>query len=457
MKTALVFPPLYGVDLPPIGLAYVAAQLRADGHKVKVFCFNSRLYREYADKRHLWDWQNSNTWLDYDEIKRNFDIKHIVDQWAGDILNFGPDVVGFSVNTYSRLIANLLSRRIKREQDNVKIIYGGPFCSEGLEGKKSLDANVDIYVKGEGEMAASTILKRLTKQEPLTDIKGIIFKENGIFCDNGHYAAIVPINEIPFPALDLFNLGHYGNKKEIPIIFSRGCNYYCRFCSDRPMWGRYRMRSAVNIVEEMKRHKLAFGRTAFKCNDLLVNGDLPELEQLAELLIKENLNISWGGMARARADMTDGLLHKLKEAGCAYLTFGIESGSNKILKFMGKPAAKEVKIALQRTHKAGIRINTLWMVGHPRESFFDVLKTILFLFKNRKCIDEFVSVSACYIPKNSLLYRQAENLQIRYDRQGSWYIEKEKNTYRRRQRMAFLLRVSARVLGLYTGGIRSDY
>lgn len=457
MKIALVFPPLYGVDLPPIGLAYVAAQLRADGHKIKVFCFNSRLYREYADKRYLWDWQNSNTWLEYDKIKKNFDITHIIDQWAGDILNFGPDAVGLSVNTHSRLIANLLSCRIKREQNSVKIIYGGPFCSEGLNGMENLDANVDIYVKGEGEMAASTIFKRLARQEPLTDIKGVIFKENGTFYDNGNYAGIVPINEIPFPALDLFDFGDYDNKKEVPIIFSRGCNYYCRFCCDRPMWGRYRMRSAVNIVEEIKRHKIAFGRAAFKCNDLLVNGDLTEVESLAELLIKENLNVTWGGMARARADMTDGLLHKLKKSGCAYLTFGIESGSSKILNFMGKPAAKEVKIALKRTHKVGIKVNTLWMVGHPRESLFDILKTILFLLRNRKSIDEFVSVSPCYIPKNSLLYRQAENLQIRYDHQGNWYIGKEKNTYRRRQRMASLLRISARILGLYTGGIRSDY
>jgi len=457
MKIALVFPPLYGVDLPPLGLAYVAGQLRADSHEVKVFCFNSRLYRERVEKRFLWDWENSNAWLDYDEIKKNFDIERILGQWVRDILDFTPDAVGFSVNTHSRLMADLLSREIKSEENRVKIIYGGPFCSEGLSGKENLSTSVDIYVKGEGERSASTIFKRLARQEPLTDIPGIIFKENGTFYDSGDYAPVVEIDEIPFPALDLFDFSDYDNTRDIPIIFSRGCNYYCRFCCDRPMWGRYRMRSAVNIVEEMKRHKIAFGRAAFKCNDLLVNGDLIELERLAELLIKENLNITWGGMARARADMNEGLVTKLKKAGCEYLTFGIESGSERILKFMGKPGVKEGTIALRRTHNAGIKVNTLWLVGHPRETQFDLIKTMFFLFKNRRSIDEFVNVSPCYIPKNSLLHKQSENLGIAYDTTGNWYIKDERNTLAKRSSRVALLERFASMLGLYTGGIRSDY
>lgn len=455
MNVALVFPPLYGVDFPHLGLAYVAAKLLEDNHNVKIFCFNLRLYKENSDKKSLWDWSNSSVWQNYEEIKKNFPIDAIGDKWVNEVLQFDPEIVGFSVNNHSKIISNLLAKKIKKKNGKLTIIFGGPFCSELSE--EDLNPDMDVYVKGEGEIIASLLLRRLSQGEPIGDIKGIIFKEKGTFKYTGDNDTAASIDNLHFPALELFDFGNYDNKREIPIIFSRGCNYYCRFCSDRPIWGRYRMRSAENIVQEMKKNKKIFGRSAFKCNDLLINGDLNELERLTDLIIKESLNITWGGMARARADMSDELLLKLKKSGCAYLTFGIESGSNRLLKFMGKPNIKDTTITIRRTHNAGIKVNTLWMIGHPRESFLDVLKTIIFLFRNRKFVDEFVNVSLCYIPRNSLLDLQSKKLGIEYDQEGNWYIKKDKNSYKKRKIRAEILKFFAKLFGLYTGGIRSDY
>ncbi len=455
MKIALIFPPLYGVDIPPLGLAYVASKLIEDGHQVKVFCLNSRLYRENPDKKNLWDWSNSQSWMTYEGIRRNFDIEGLTDRWASEIMEFSPGFVGFSVNTHSAALSNLLTDKIKNRSRRIPVIFGGPFCSELRP--DLMNSNVDIYVKGEGEILASLIARRLQDGKSVEGIRWLVVNRGGKFEDSGENSGFAPISALPFPDFSLFGFDNYDNKRDIPILFSRGCRYYCRFCFDRPTWGIYRMRKAENIVEEMKRHKELFRRDSFKCNDLLVNGDLGELERLADLIIKEGLDISWGGMARARGDMTDRLLVKMRKSGCSYLTFGVESGSDKILRFMGKPRASETAIALKRTHNAGIKVNTLWMVGHPGESLLDVVKTIFFLFMNRRYIDEFVNVSMCYIPRHSLLDMQSGELGVKYDQSGDWSIEKSGNTLKSRKARAVMLKFFAKALGLYTGGIRSDY
>ncbi|MEI7751538.1 MAG: radical SAM protein [Candidatus Omnitrophota bacterium] len=448
MKVALVFPPVYGVDFPHLGLAYIAAKIREEKHDVKIFCFNSKLYAESGDARHLWDWFNADLWLKSDEIKKHFDIEKVTEGWLQEIMAYNPEVVGFSVNTHSKMMANLLATKIKKKKKDIKIIFGGPYCSEGLGPLNCLNTDVDIFVKGEGEDIISSVLNRLAGAEPLSGIEGTITQEQGVFKDNGENKGIAQIDRIPFPAFDLFNMDYYDNKTQTPILFSRGCNYGCRFCCDKPIWGRYRMREAENIVAEIKKHKNQHGRSGFTNNDLLVNGDLKALERLADLLIQEKLDITWGGMARARKDMPETLLKKMKAAGCLYLTFGIESGSNKILKFMGKPSAQEAAITIKRAHEAGIRVNTLWMVGHPKETTLDLLKTMWFLFKNRKNIEEFVNVSPCYIPHNSLLHQQAGSLQIEYDRRNDWYIKSERNFYKTRIGRAKALRFLAKLLGI---------
>jgi radical SAM superfamily enzyme YgiQ (UPF0313 family) len=453
MKVALVFPPLYGVDMPPLGIAYIAARLVARGDDVKIFCFNSRLHAEHRDKQHLWGWDQSHQWCSADRINGHFDVAELIETWTDEILDIKPDIVGFSVNTHSRVLSNLLADKLKARKKTVHTIFGGPWCTE-LIGKGELNKNVDVYVRGEGEGIVSTLIDELSARGRLHDctIAGTIVNTGDDFQDNGWNAAPLDIDSLPFPALHLFNLDHYTNKEEIPIIFSRGCNYQCKFCTDKPMWGNYRMRAARNIVEEMKRHSGLFGRKRFKCNDLMVNGDLVKLSAMSDRIIQDNLDFEWGSMARARSDMTEDTFRSLKKAGCIYLTYGIESGASKVLAHMGKPAKKTIAQALRFTHRSGIKVNTLWMVGYPVESWLDVLETMLFLFNHRKDIDEFVSVSPCYIPRQSWLGKQQDALRIAYNDKSEWYIPGVSTPPMRESRRRRLL-FFARVLGLYKGGI----
>jgi radical SAM superfamily enzyme YgiQ (UPF0313 family) len=454
MNISLVFPPLYGVDMPPLGLAYIAAQLIKCGHKVEVFCLNSQLYNEAENKMPLWDWDKTSEWSTLDKINSHFDVKGLLEKWAQDILKDNPRIVGMSVNNYSRILADLLAAKLKEKKPGICVIFGGPWCTEVLENNQ-LDKNVDIYVRGEGEAIIAELAERIARNEPPAGftVKGTIINAGSEFKDNGWSNSPVDINSVPRPALELFNFNNYTNKDEIPIIFSRGCNYNCKFCTDKPIWGNHRMRKADNIIEEMARHSRMFARKRFKCNDLMVNGDLGELSNLCDLAINRKLDFEWGSMARARPDMTQEMFNRLRLAGCIYLTYGIESGAAKVLSHMGKPVKKTIARALKMTHAAGIKVNTLWMAGYPVEGWLDVIETMLFLFLNRRHIDEFVSVSSCYIPKKSWLGQQQEALKIEYNGSSEWYI-KNRNTPRIRDLRRRGLMSFAGILGLYRGGIK---
>jgi len=453
MKIALVFPPLYGVDMPPLGLAYIAAKLSQDGHEVKVFCFNSRLYQENKEKRFLWDWDQSGQWENLEKINSHFDVSKLLEAWVREIVKFDPRIAGFSVNSHSRILANLLASGLKEKNPSLSIIFGGPWCAE-LTKEDALNSDIDVYVRGEGEEIISKIAKSAAADRSLKElnIEGTVVNTGEGFRDNGWNKDPLDINKVPFPALNLFDLDNYNNKEEIPIIFSRGCNYHCKFCTDKPMWGRHRMRSAENIVAEMIDHSAKFKRKRFKCNDLMVNGDLNGLNELADKIIQERLDFGWGGMARANQEMTPALLNKLKRSGCVYFTYGVESGSSSVLSHMGKPSKKCISRSLKMTHQAKIKVNTLWMVGYPKERCLDTLETMLFLLINRKNIDEFVSVSRCYIPKQSWLWNQKEALGINFNQQSDWYIG-DTNTPSKREARRKRLLAFAKMLGIYRGGI----
>lgn len=453
MKIVLVFLPLFGMDMPPLGVAYIASKLIEDGHEVKLLCYNSKLFQENKDKQYLWDWDKSNEWCSLERIDKYFNVSELAERFTGEILEHKPDVVGFSVNSHSRILSNFLADKLKKKDKGLKVIFGGPWCTE-LTKANELSNSVDIYVRGEGEGIISNIMKKISAGESVKDLNlaGTIVNLGSGFKDNGWSSSFIDINSIPFPALHLFNFSHYTNKEEIPIIFSRGCNYACRFCTDKPMWGNYRMRRAANIIEEMKKHSSAFKLKRFKCNDLMANGDPNELMKFADLMIENKLGFSWGSMGRARPDMTQEMFNKLREGGCIYLTYGVESGAAKVLAHMGKPSKNVIAQTIKRTHLAGIKVNTLWMVGYPTEKWFDILETMLFIILNRKYIDEFVSVSSCYLPRQSWLSNQEKLLKIKHNDKSEWY--RGGNTpFIRELRRRMMLHFAKRV-GIYKGGIK---
>lgn len=434
----LVHPPPWGPRLPPLSVTYLVARLKKEGYRVKVFDFNVELYHQQKMNRFLWEVENSFYWMEFEKVLKIIDLEKICDEWVERILETGTNIVGISVHSHSKNIADLLSNKLKEKNKDIFIIWGGCYCTFCInlpfkEGQ--LNKNVDIYVRGEGEDILSKLVNAKLNKDSIEGFPGTIINNDSGFIENGLNLQPAAIDSLPFPDYSsLPPLENYLEREKLPILLSRGCNYRCSFCADFIMWGSYRMRSAENIASEMKKFNKEYGIKEFQCNDLLINGDLKRLNDLAELLIQEGLNLKWGGMARPRQDMSQRILDKLAKAGCYHLTYGIESGSHRILRLMSKNInTAQISNCLKRTKNAGIQVNTLWVVGYPSETFLDFFKTIFFILKNKRSIDLVMNVSPCYIPRLSPLSKDRHNLKIRfkYDDEYNWYLGR--NTLKNRE------------------------
>ncbi len=422
IKVALIHPPPYVLNMPPLGMAYLASLLKKLGCPFKIFDLNVDYYYEHPEKRDFIKYRNSYLWCDQRDFERAKPVtEEIIDEWAARILKFKPDIVGISVNDHSFLVSNMLSDKIKKSNPKIKIIYGGAFCSpQSLSLRKTTDS-VDAYVIGEGEETLAELLDNFEKTGELLPCRGVMTKKNGEIRDFG-LREKPDVNAIPYPDFSELPMDKYLIKTTIPILFSRGCSFHCTFCSDCNMWGSNRMRNPKNIVGEMKRNIKKYGVNDFGCNDLIMNPNLKKFEELCEIIIRKKLQMKFSGQGRARNDMSDELLRKLKNAGFKQFCMGIESGSQKIVDCMKKGInLRETETLLKRMHEIGIKVYTLWMVGYPDENYFDFWKTIFFILRNRRNMSGISSVSTCNLHLESELFIKKDEYGIKIEEGGQWY------------------------------------
>ncbi len=444
MKVALVQCPAFGIDKPPLALGYLSAFLKKKGYEVSIFDLNADLYSkvEQEDKK-FWEFKYIFEWMqDSSALRRKLIQTVFLKKWVEKILSCNADIIGYSIQSSSLAVSIDLAKEIKRLVPDKTIIFGGPLnlCYSNEHSYYLLQLEnvsktkvVDIVVLGEGEKTLFEILKRIESKSSIRGCLGTIILENEEIVDNGPRPLINDLDAVPFPEFDEF-LPLYKYKNRLPILASRGCINRCVFCDDTLMWRYYRARSPENIIEEMRMRK-AQGVEFLEFNDLLVNGDLKQLRELCNLLLKEKLGISWGGSACINRYMDFSLLKKLRKAGCCYLNYGIESASPRVLRRMGKGfTIKEAEKVLKNTYKAGISACTNWIVGFPNETYEDFRETLAFVKRNIKYLKNNIMVNSFILKYSSSLFEDKEKFGVVTEENWNWHSQGGKNTETERKR-----------------------
>ncbi|MBW2569481.1 MAG: cobalamin-dependent protein [Deltaproteobacteria bacterium] len=336
--------------IPPLGIAYIASYLHKYGHKCRIL----------------------------DGVAEPLPLEKIC-EIARDY-----DIVGITVVSTYAVRAIELIQALKKHRSSQLVVVGGPHVTVMPE--SLLEQGADYAVIGEGEVTMYELVERLSAGgRGLKEVPGIVFSENGQFVYTPPRIHIDPLDQVPLPARHLLPMHLYKNsvarstrQPSHSMLASRGCPGVCTFCSKKTFGTRTRYFSIDRIVEEffLLHDKYGAKDVAVWDDNFVTNHEI--VFAVCEQLKKRNFNIPWS--VESRIDVVNRkVLYALKEAGCTFIAYGIESGSQRVLDHINKQVTKEKIVeAIHMTKEVGIQIRGYFMLGLSTETKEEMEDTIRF-------------------------------------------------------------------------------
>ncbi|MEW5946555.1 MAG: radical SAM protein [bacterium] len=364
MRIALIYPnqveysdlvrnfryvPTYrGKDIVPLGMLYVCGNL---SHEVSFL-----------------DASNKN--MSNDEVER----------WA---LERNPDVVGFGGTFCDFPQAREVSARLRKR--GIRTLYGGPNAT--VRPEKHIE-HFDFLVRGEGETTTQELLDALEAGRSPAGIPGVSWRDGATPTHNPDRMHHADLDALAPPARRLINIADYrrdmrnfdadpGGPTDV-VTASRGCPAACRFCSSKYFWkGSYRTRKPERVIEEIKFMMNTCGTKGihFREDNFTINKKW--VFEMCDAL--EELRLPWICQSRV-ASITDELVKRMKEAGCAGISCGFESANDHTLKYLKKGLRVEDTLETVRVfERYGMKWSGGFMAGVLNENADDVRNTFAFV------------------------------------------------------------------------------
>ncbi|MBI2047134.1 cobalamin B12-binding domain-containing protein [Candidatus Pacearchaeota archaeon] len=342
--------------LPPLGIAYIAAVLKKE-------------LKESADVKIL----------DINALNLS------IEQATGHVKDFNPDIVGLTAATPTINKCFGIAEAVKKMLPDAKIVIGGPHPT-ALPDESIKKDFIDFVALGEGEMTMLELAREIkNRKKDFKKIKGLVFKDKNKIIKNAPRERIKDLDALPFPAFELLPLEKYASasskyRRFITILTSRGCPGQCNYCNKLIFGNACNMRSAENIFGEIEHLMRKYRYREFHIVDDLFTNDKKRIEEFCNMVIKKRMNIKWKCGNGVRVGTVDfELLKLMKKAGCYSLSYGIESGSQKILNNIRKGQSLQQCInAVKWTKQAGIECVGFFMLGNLGEDEKTMQETIDF-------------------------------------------------------------------------------
>lgn len=309
------------------------------------------------------------------------------------------DIIGFSCTTPQIKFAHDMSVKIKKIKRDIICIVGGAHISAIPVDTFKEFHNFDVGFVGEADNSLIDFLSRLSKNEKYYDVNGIIYKVGDEIVWNQNLDRIKELVDF-FPARDLLDIKRYlqinkfknvaapgvykPNINATQLILSRGCMFKCIFCSnvanfnDKINLPRIVVRNIESIKEEILDCKYRHSINHFSVQDELFPANRELLYEFCKIMEQEGLTFN----CNSRTDLLKQEdYYYMKKAGCLQIGFGVESGSDRIMKLINKgQSLDKIANAFDMARRAGIRTVGYFLIGsHPEETEDDIVKTIKFI------------------------------------------------------------------------------
>ena len=309
-------------------------------------------------------------------IKADHDVR-IVDEYSfpddnnalQTIIDFSPDVVAISIpfkmlENPARNIAEKI-----REIGNAKIVIGGIHATNAI---KRIRASIthDYMIPGEGENLFKTLINGMDSKKEF-HVEGILEPQNSF---KNKEPIPIEIEKIPYPSRYLLP---YREKYLERILSSRGCGFNCAFCASRKFWGGFRGRNADKIIDELLEIYSERGHVPVSFADDSLTYSREHVLNLCDRIKTRRIATGSLGFSSHPNRLDEYLLDSMKDAGFDSLFIGLESGSDKVLKRIGKKydrehAEKMIRFALG----SGFDVHASFMIGLPGENKEDLDLTL---------------------------------------------------------------------------------
>jgi radical SAM superfamily enzyme YgiQ (UPF0313 family) len=361
-----------GIVYMPLGLAYLAASLRAAGHEVQVIdAFGEAPERFWEQQEFLLRGLHP-----AETAERISSRSTMTFVYAGNLVSH-------------RAIRRLISQ-IKGRWPSVPVtVVENTQAVTSYSLRQVLDefftAGADFVLTGEAEERGLRLLQQLQHSLPVEPLDGLAVHRNGRIHYDPPQQFIADLDQLPFPAWELFpvenywRLGHAHGPVEtgryLPLLTSRGCPYPCAFCVVPELSQlRWRPRSARNVVDEMQEHSRRFQVHEFHLEDLDPSVSDRRMREISQEILNRGLQIVWKLAAGTKAETIrgQGTLELMYRAGCRYISISPESGSRRVLEWMRKPVDFEHAVQLVGSmQELGIRSQACFVLGFPGEEEAD--------------------------------------------------------------------------------------
>ncbi len=341
----------------PLSLMYLASSLRKEGHEPHII--------------------DANAWglTDQDVARRAADEK--------------PALIGVPLLSDIFIQTHHLIEHIKAACPEARIVAGGPHAT--ALPRKVLDEfrDVDFVLSGESEKSLPALCAALDAHRDPSGVPGLSHRKDGEVRVTEPAPPVEDVDALPAPARDLLRREYDRKRYYIvlarqrpveTIVTSRGCPFQCRFCCNAHR--RYRARSPESVLEEIT-ERYSYEIRQFDFADANFTFDRDRAMAVFRGIKKEGLGISF--RLKSRTDRIDEeLVREARDAGAYLISLGMESGSQDILDRMNKRTDIGMNVkACETVMKAGLKLNTGWVIGFPGETPETVAETVDLIVNTR--------------------------------------------------------------------------
>jgi anaerobic magnesium-protoporphyrin IX monomethyl ester cyclase len=308
-----------------------------------------------------------------------------VEQTVAEIRECKPDIAGISSTTAGIVASGKLAACLKGLDKGIITIIGGCHVTSLPEETLAEFDSFDIAVIGEGELTFTEILRAVDETGAIpTNLPGTALRIDNRFSLNTARPFINDLDVLPLPAWRLLRgfpdsfLPSPARMNRFPcasLVLTRGCPNQCLFC-DRSVFGSkvrsYSPAYAINMFKDLANN--------FGVREILIEDDTfiisrSWVKEFCERLISERIDITWSCLGRADRVTVD-ILKLMRRAGCWHISYGIESGDQRILDAMKKGEDLDrMEEAVHWSREAGLKTKGFFMVGFPGETAESLRRT----------------------------------------------------------------------------------